>query len=104
MEDEPEEKTKCQYCMTGCKQLITFLLSHVGLVTLVVGYCLIGAVTFEALEAGHEREVFESIFKKSYMHFIIYFLINILFFAGKRKDGKSARSSLPRPLDNDQKN
>lgn len=57
IEDEPEEKTKCQYCMTGCKQLATFLLSHVGLLTLVVGYCLIGAVTFEALEATHEREV-----------------------------------------------
>ncbi|CAL8142730.1 unnamed protein product [Orchesella dallaii] len=57
MEDEPEERTKCQYCITGFKQFITFLLSHVGLLTLVVGYCLIGAVTFKALEADHEKEV-----------------------------------------------
>jgi hypothetical protein len=56
-DDEPEEKTRCQVCLTGCKHVTTFILSHVGLVTLVVGYCLVGAVTFEALEVDHEIEV-----------------------------------------------
>ena len=55
--EEPEERNKCRVCLSGCKQVTTFVLSHVGLVTLVVGYCLIGAVIFESLEAGHEKTV-----------------------------------------------
>ncbi|OXA61741.1 Uncoordinated protein 58 [Folsomia candida] len=53
-EDEPEEKTKCQVCIEGCKHVTAFILSHVGLLSLVVGYCVIGAFTFEALEARNE--------------------------------------------------
>ncbi|CAG7732600.1 unnamed protein product [Allacma fusca] len=55
--EEPEEKNKCRVCLSGCKQVTTFILSHVGLVTLVVGYCLIGAAVFEKLEADHEKSI-----------------------------------------------
>jgi hypothetical protein len=54
IEEEPEEKSRCQVV---CKSVAAFVLSHVGLVTLVVGYCVLGAMTFEALEVGHEIEV-----------------------------------------------
>lgn len=36
------------------KNILKFLLSHIGLVSLVVGYTLIGAVSFQALEAEQE--------------------------------------------------
>ena len=54
MDEEEVERTKCEVCISGCKQVTTFTLSHVGLLTLVVCYCLIGAAIFEALEADHE--------------------------------------------------
>lgn len=42
---------KCRYyCRTGS----TFLFSHIGLCSLVFGYTLVGAFTFEALEANNE--------------------------------------------------
>lgn len=33
--------------LLGCKHVTAFILSHVGLLSLVVGYCVIGAFTFE---------------------------------------------------------
>ncbi|CAG7732610.1 unnamed protein product [Allacma fusca] len=61
--DEDEEATRCSSCMSACRQLTTFFLSHVGLISLVVGYCIIGAFTFEALEYRHELEMKENMTK-----------------------------------------
>jgi len=55
--DEYEPKSRCTSCLSKCRRLTTFFLSHVGLISLVVGYCIIGAFTFEALESSHELEV-----------------------------------------------
>ncbi|KAK2708910.1 uncharacterized protein LOC136028185 [Artemia franciscana] len=51
------EGTAGQQCIYILRNILTFLVSHIGLVSLVVGYCIIGAFTFEALEAEHELEV-----------------------------------------------
>lgn len=56
-DEDDTEKGKCERCMSCCKKVTTFLLSHVGLISLVVGYCIMGAFTFEALESGHEIQV-----------------------------------------------
>ncbi|OQR71577.1 potassium channel subfamily K member 18-like [Tropilaelaps mercedesae] len=37
-----------------CRRFTAFLFSHVGLCALVVGYAVLGAFTFRALEAQHE--------------------------------------------------
>lgn len=42
------------YCM---KNFIKFLLSHIGLVSLVIGYTIMGAFTFERLEAEEELKI-----------------------------------------------
>lgn len=47
--------SKCSKCQRYCRLIATFLFSHIGLCALVVGYSIIGAFTFEALEAGHEQ-------------------------------------------------
>ncbi|XP_035231532.1 TWiK family of potassium channels protein 7-like [Stegodyphus dumicola] len=47
--------SKCSKCRRYCRLIATFLFSHIGLCALVVGYSIIGAFTFEALEAGHEK-------------------------------------------------
>lgn len=47
--------SKCSKCQRYCRLVATFLFSHIGLCALVVGYSIIGAFTFEALEAGYER-------------------------------------------------
>lgn len=57
VDDDESEKGKCSRCMSCCKKVTTFLLSHVGLISLVVGYCIMGAFTFEALESSHEIQV-----------------------------------------------
>jgi len=43
--------------MYYARNIATFLVSHIGLVSLVVGYCIMGAFAFEALEADNERQV-----------------------------------------------
>ncbi|XP_013780335.2 TWiK family of potassium channels protein 7-like [Limulus polyphemus] len=43
-------------CKTCCRKLTTFMFSHVGLCVLVVGYSIMGAFAFRALEAPHEDE------------------------------------------------
>ncbi|KAG8200208.1 hypothetical protein JTE90_024987 [Oedothorax gibbosus] len=50
-----ENLSKCSKCRRYCRLVTTFLFSHIGLCGLVVGYSLLGAFTFEALEAGYER-------------------------------------------------
>ena len=44
-------------CCTTTRRGLAFIFSHVGLVSLVVGYCLLGAITFKQLEQEYEREV-----------------------------------------------
>lgn len=48
--------TKCGKCCYYCRQVTTFLFSHIGLCTLLLGYALMGAFTFQALEYQHEQE------------------------------------------------
>lgn len=52
-----ETKRSSGKCLYYLRNIATFLVSHIGLVSLVVGYCIMGAFTFEALEARHEIEV-----------------------------------------------
>ena len=52
-----ETKRSSGKCLYYLRNIATFLVSHIGLVSLVVGYCIMGAFTFEALEAQHEIEV-----------------------------------------------
>uniref|UniRef100_T1DCH5 Putative voltage-activated potassium channel n=1 Tax=Cupiennius salei TaxID=6928 RepID=T1DCH5_CUPSA len=49
-----EHLSKCGKCRHYCRASTTFLFSHIGLCSLVFGYTLVGAFTFEALEAGNE--------------------------------------------------
>ena len=57
LEERNEESSLFVSCFQTFKKVTTFLLSHVGLISLIVGYCVIGAFTFEALEHKHELEV-----------------------------------------------
>ncbi|XP_076340207.1 potassium channel subfamily K member 18-like [Tachypleus tridentatus] len=50
-----EESPRCAKCLYYCRAGTTFLFSHIGLCGLVVGYTIMGAFTFEALEAYNER-------------------------------------------------
>jgi len=53
-------------CGTICRflrQVVSFLLSHIGLLSLVVGYCIMGAFVFEELERDHELMVKKSMTK-----------------------------------------
>ena len=49
--------TKCASCCQFLRKVISFLLSHIGLLSLVVGYCIMGAFVFEILEKDHELMV-----------------------------------------------
>ncbi|XP_014679412.1 PREDICTED: TWiK family of potassium channels protein 7-like, partial [Priapulus caudatus] len=42
-------------CKDYCRKLVAFLFSHIGLCALVVGYSVVGALTFRALEAPYEQ-------------------------------------------------
>ncbi len=46
--------TRCGKCCYYCRQVTTFLFSHIGLCTLLIGYALMGAFTFQALESKNE--------------------------------------------------
>lgn len=48
---------QCASCGYYLKNIIKFLLSHIGLVSLVVGYTIVGAFTFSKLESEYEIEV-----------------------------------------------
>lgn len=57
------EKSKCcskQKCLHYCKKFITFLISRVGLMIVMIGYILAGGLIFEALEAHDEREAMKN--------------------------------------------
>lgn len=47
----------CSSFCRGLKSCLSFLVSHMGLMTIVVGYCLAGAVIFEKIEKENELQV-----------------------------------------------
>ncbi|XP_015930553.1 two pore potassium channel protein sup-9 [Parasteatoda tepidariorum] len=51
---EPRNVSKLVKCGHYCRVFMTHLFSHVGLCGLVVGYAIVGALTFEYLEAPNE--------------------------------------------------
>nr|XP_012141046.1 PREDICTED: uncharacterized protein LOC100877475 isoform X2 [Megachile rotundata] len=54
---EAEKPSKCIGFLRFLWKFFRCVFSHVSLVSLVVLYCVIGAYTFEALEANHEKEI-----------------------------------------------
>lgn len=48
---------KCTRILYVIWKIFTCLFTHIALVTMVVSYCLLGAVMFESLERGHEINV-----------------------------------------------
>ncbi|XP_059620713.1 uncharacterized protein LOC132264500 [Phlebotomus argentipes] len=55
------ERNRCTAALCMSWKFFTCLLSHITLVTLVVSYCILGAFTFEHLEADNEISVKRSI-------------------------------------------
>lgn len=53
----PKERSRCTAAICVSWKVFTCIFSHVMLVTLVVAYCIFGAITFEYLEARNEIEV-----------------------------------------------
>ena len=51
-----EQTTRCGSCMKVTRSVTSFLLSHIGLLSLVVGYCIGGAFIFQELERANEIE------------------------------------------------
>lgn len=54
MAPPPPPPSRCQGCLSFIRQLFGFLFSHIGLLSLVVGYCIMGAFIFEELEKDNE--------------------------------------------------
>lgn len=52
-----KQRGKCTTALCMSWKFFTFVFSHVMLIALVVSYCIMGAFTFQELEAKHEREV-----------------------------------------------
>ncbi|VDD85251.1 unnamed protein product [Enterobius vermicularis] len=50
-------KSKVTRVINLVKHIIAFFFSHVGLCALVVGYALLGAVVFKAVEGPHETRI-----------------------------------------------
>nr|CAD2177859.1 unnamed protein product [Meloidogyne enterolobii] len=50
-------RSNVQHVINLLKRIIAFLFSHVGLCALVIGYALLGAVVFRAIEGPHERYI-----------------------------------------------
>ena len=48
--------TKCSACLKVTRSVTSFLLSHIGLLSLVVGYCIMGAFIFQEVEKYNEIE------------------------------------------------
>ncbi|KAF9796466.1 hypothetical protein SFRURICE_010144 [Spodoptera frugiperda] len=53
--------SKCAKVLYYTWKLCSVVFSHFVMISLVVAYCILGAVTFEKLEAQHEREVKQNI-------------------------------------------
>lgn len=50
-----EQLSRCEKCVHHARSGTTFVMSHLGLVALVVGYAVIGGFAFQALEEGNEE-------------------------------------------------
>ncbi|CAK1585781.1 unnamed protein product [Parnassius mnemosyne] len=57
VEYPPPPPSKCAKVLYYTWKLCSLVFSHFVMISLVVAYCILGAVTFERLEAQHEREV-----------------------------------------------
>ena len=57
--EEQSDITNLSRCMTGIRRFFTFLFSHIGLLALVSGYCILGGLTFQHLEKENELQVNE---------------------------------------------
>ncbi|XP_026319072.1 uncharacterized protein LOC113229625 isoform X3 [Hyposmocoma kahamanoa] len=53
----PPPPSKCAKVLYYTWKLCSVVFSHFVMISLVVAYCILGAVTFEKLEAAYEREV-----------------------------------------------
>lgn len=67
-QNQPPGRSKCMACVCFSWKVFTCIFSHVTLVSMVIAYCVLGAFTFEHLEAKHEIEV-------SILYFMAYFII-----------------------------
>ncbi|XP_055953253.1 potassium channel subfamily K member 17-like [Argiope bruennichi] len=54
-------ENKCKSC---CRRFTAFMFSHVGLCALVVGYSILGAFAFQALEAPYEEKKVDEVMHK----------------------------------------
>ena len=54
---EHSDTTNFSKCLIAIRRFFTFLFSHVGLLSMVVGYCILGGFTFEHLEKDNELQV-----------------------------------------------
>ena len=54
---EHSDTTTFSKCLIAIRRFFTFIFSHVGLLSLVVGYCILGGITFEHLEKENELQV-----------------------------------------------
>ena len=55
--EEHSEASNLSKCFTLIRRFFTFIFSHVGLLSLVCGYCILGAIAFEHLEKENELQV-----------------------------------------------
>gem|GEM_PF-4432064 len=56
-DDIGDKPNKCKVCLYYLWKFFSCVISHIFLVSLVVGYCYLGAYTFELLEAENEIKV-----------------------------------------------
>lgn len=63
IEPPPPGRSKCMSCLCFSWKVFTCIFSHATLITMVVAYCVLGAFTFERLEAENEREVSNLIYQ-----------------------------------------
>ena len=54
---EQSDVSNLSKCLTAVRRFFTFLFSHIGLLALVGGYCILGGLTFEHLERENELQV-----------------------------------------------
>ncbi|XP_050677733.1 potassium channel subfamily K member 9-like [Leptidea sinapis] len=57
VEYPPPPPSKCAKFLYYTWKLCSVVFSHFVMISLVVAYCILGAVTFERLESQHEKEV-----------------------------------------------
>ena len=68
-------RSKCAKFYFYCRRISTFLFSHIGLFTLLLGYAIVGAFTFQALEHPNELEQSKNVIRRR--HHAIYELFQM---------------------------